>query len=358
MAPGARSDAVVHRVAAPYLGPVFDTAQAAGYAPAQLIAECGLAWVGGLEGLPESVPASDYLHLLDTGARLTGDAAFGLHVGEHVKLGSYYVYGLILLSCRNIGQALEQTMRFESLAHDLGRSELVLDGMQAEYRWHSHFPEASRHLVESVFSGIKVFGDWLTGGKLTATSICFQHEAPAELAEHQRIFGVMPAFGAPVNCARFDAALLAHAVPNADVSMFPVLQNHAEHMLKQRMQSSPGSGMVEQVKACIARNLSINRVRVAQVAEDLHMTQRTLQRKLHAAGIGFQQLLDQVRHELAIDYLARSDISIAEVAFLLGFQEQSSFHHAFKEWEGQNPGAYRQHARLDGNRTDTHRMIQ
>jgi hypothetical protein len=80
-----------------------------------------------------------------------------------VKLGTYSVYGLVLLSCRDFRQALEQTLRYEQLAHDLGRSALQLHGQQAQYEWISNYPDANRHLVESVFAGIRVFGAWLAG---------------------------------------------------------------------------------------------------------------------------------------------------------------------------------------------------
>ncbi|HEX2530500.1 MAG TPA: helix-turn-helix transcriptional regulator [Burkholderiaceae bacterium] len=66
-----------------------------------------------------------------------------------------------------------------------------------------------------------------------------------------------------------------------------------------------------------------------------------MQRKLGEVGIGFQQVLDRTRHELATDYLKNDKLSLAEIAFLLGYREQSSFNHAFKEWTGFNPGAYR-----------------
>ena len=93
--------------------------------------------------------------------------------------------------------------------------------------------------------------------------------------------------------------------------------------------------------AVIAKNLSQDRARVAQVAQDLNLTQRTLQRKLNDADTSFQQVLDRTRQDLAQDYLRQRGLSLAEIAFLLGFQNQSAFNHAFKEWTGVSPGSYR-----------------
>jgi hypothetical protein len=107
----------------------------------------------------------------------------------------------------------------------------------AEYRWDSHFPDASRHLAESVFAGIRVFGNWLAGMPLPAAPVCFMQCAPQDNTEHLRIFGSEVRFSAPINCARFDAALLSWLVPNADVGLYPVLQQHAEQLLKEKQRA-------------------------------------------------------------------------------------------------------------------------
>ena len=260
-----------------------------------------------------------------------------------MKLGAYSVYGLVLLACRDLGQALEQTMRYEALAHELGRSKVTVEDGLARYEWISHYPQASRHLVESVFAGIQTFGRWLAGGQLPAAQIAFVHASEAGMGEYERIFGGRPRFGASTNSAHFDAALLALPVPNADVGMYPVLQQHAERLLAQRVHSKPA--IVDQVRAAIIRNLAQDRVRLATIAEELALSPRTLQRKLGEAGASFQQVLDDARFALAQDYLRQPDLSLADIAFLLGYQEQSAFTHAFKEWSGLNPGAWRDHAR-------------
>lgn len=310
---------------------VADVAQAAGVAATVL------------DPLPDSLAAADYVRLLDAGARLSTQSDFGLRVGQRVRPGTYSVYGLILLSCRDLAQAFEQTLRYEGLAHDLGRSALrVADGV-AEYQWHSHFPGASHHLAESVFAGVRVFGDWLTGRRLPALEVAFAHEKPSDTQAHRDLFGCEVAFGATVHCARFDASLLALPVPHADPAMVPVLQRHAESLLRQRMQSAPG--IAAQVHASIQRNLAQDRATLAVVAEELGLTVRTLQRKLAETQSGFQQMLDAVRKDLAQDYLGQPDLSLIDIAFLLGFQDQSAFTHAFKEWTGHSPGAYRDRLR-------------
>jgi len=329
------------RVTGSYLQPLLDAAGVRGVDPQALARAAGLP-EDALQPLPESLAAEDYLRLLDAGAELTRDAHFGLHVGECVKLGAYSVYGLVLLACRDLGQVFEQTTRYEALAHDLGRSQLTLQDDRAEYAWISHYPQASRHLVDSVFAGIQTFGRWLAGGQLPPARIAFTHGGSADKAEYERVFGTLPHFGAPANTAHFEAALLALPLPNADISLYPVLQQHAERLLGQRAASCAPPPIVAAVRAAVTRNLAQDRVRLPAIAAELALSPRTLQRKLAEAGASFQQVLDEARHALARDYLRQPGLSLLDVAFLLGYQEQSAFTHAFKEWSGLNPGAWRE----------------
>jgi AraC-like DNA-binding protein len=328
------------RVTGAYLQPLLDTAAAHGVGPGVLARAAGLD-AHALTPLPETLGAADYIRLLDAGARLTDDPCFGLHVGERVRPGTYSVYGLVLLACRDVGQALEQTMRYEALAHDLGRSRLALDGALARYEWVSHYPQASRHLVESVFAGIQTFGRWLAGGQLPAAQIAFAHAAGPDAAEYLRVFGTQPRFGQDANAASFDAALLALPVPNADVGLYPVLREHAERQLAQRAGGDTATGIVAQVRATIEQGLARDGVRLGAVARELGLSPRTLQRKLADAGTSFGQVLDGVRHALALTYLRQPGLALSDIAFLLGYQEQSAFNHAFKEWTGVNPGTWR-----------------
>jgi AraC-like DNA-binding protein len=331
----------VRRVTGSYLQPLLEAAEARGVSAADLAAAANMP-AGALGPLPDSLAADDYVRLLGVGAQLADDPHFGLHVGERVKLGTYSVYGLILLSCKDFGQVFQQTMRYEQLAHDLGRSALALDGAQAQYQWISNYPTANRHLVESVFAGIRVFSTWLAGMTLPSSKMQFTHAMASGADEYERIFGALPLFGEPINAAHFDAQLLGWPVPNADVGLYPVLQQHAETLLKERARSD--QGIAAQVHAAIIKNLAHDRVRLSSIADELNLSPRTLQRKLNEAGASFQQVLDQARYALATDYLRQDSLSLVDIAFLLGYQEQSAFTHAFKEWAGVNPGAWREGA--------------
>jgi len=327
------------RVTGAYLQPVIEAAANRGVDAACLARAAGLP-ADALAPPPESLPARGYIAVLDAGARLTQDPHFGLHVGERVRPGTFSVYGMVLMACRDVGQALEQTQRYEQLAHDLGRTHLALEGLDALYGWTSHFPEATRHLVESVFAGIRVFGSWLAGQPLGPRHLALVHQSDAPHDEYLRVLGIVPQFGAPANVARFDAALLALPVPHADPGLYAVLRQHAERLLGERS-AAPGSVLAE-VRAYVIRHLAQGQARLPLVAAQLGMSPRTLQRKLAELETSFQEVLDGVRYELARGYLRQRDLNLVDIAFLLGYQEQSAFSHAFREWSGTNPGAWRE----------------
>jgi AraC-like DNA-binding protein len=334
------------RVTGSYLQPLIETAAARGVDAKRLAAAAGLP-ADCLSPLPDSLAARDYIALLEAGARLTEDAHFGLHVGERVRPGTFTAYGMVLMACRDFGQALEQTQRYEVLAHDLGRTRLGVEGADALYAWISHYPAASRHLVESVFAGIRVFGSWLAGHPLGPRHVAFAHHSDAPLDEYERVLGVRPQFGAPGNVARLDAAILAMPVPNADTSLYPVLRQHAERLLAAR--NAAGEGILAQVRSLLIQQLAHGGARLPAIAAALGMSPRTLQRKLADAGASFQDLLDKARYELARDYLRQRELGLVDIAFLLGYQEQSAFTHAFREWSGVNPGAWRERAQGGGH---------
>ena len=330
-------------VVAAYVQPLLEQAHSCGVALPALTLAAGLA-PQALQPLPETLAAAAYVRLLDAGAALCADPHFGLHVGERFKLGSYSVYGLVLLSCSDVGQALQQTLRYEGLAHDLGRSALALQQGEAQYRWHSHFPQASRHLAESVFAGIRVCADWLLGSPLPLRALRFAHAAPADDREHRRIFGLSVQFGATDNVACFDAAVLAQAVPHADASLYPLLRQHAEDLLQAKLRAQEDGDVLALVRATLVKSLAQDRAHLSQVAEALGWSTRSLQRRLQASGWRFADLLEHTRRELAQDYLRQGRYSLTDIAFLLGYQEQSAFSHAFKGWTGLSPGRFREQA--------------
>jgi AraC-like DNA-binding protein len=96
------------------------------------------------------------------------------------------------------------------------------------------------------------------------------------------------------------------------------------------------------VRTEIQRHLHAGQVSVEQVAEDLNITVRTLQRRLSAEQSSYHQLLDEVRHQLALDYMQSPSARATEIAFKLGFNDSGSFGRSFKRWTGYSFTEYRE----------------
>jgi AraC-like DNA-binding protein len=324
------------RVVAPYAHTLWNAARAEGLSEAALAAALGRAAVGDAD-----VPLASYLALLEL-ARTHAGPLFGWRLGQHVKPTTYGVNGILLLACPTLGEALQQVLRFESLVHDLGRSSFVRQGDQVVYAWRNDCAAhpAAGALAESVFSGIQTCAQWLVGQALTDFDIEFMHQADALTAEHMAASsGVRLRWGAAENRAVFAASVLALPIPQANKGLLPLLQRHADELLQARHPKEVG--IVAQVRQRISGRLGQGAVKLADVAADLNLSTRTLQRRLLQAGVAYQTLLDSTRHELARHYLASSTMPIAELGSLLGFQDTPAFHHAFKSWQGQGPGQYR-----------------
>jgi|GEM_PF-150914 len=339
------------RVAMAYAQTAVAAAQAMGVTTAQLCAELG--WPEEtLDAARDSLTVAEYIALLGAGDRLADDPVFGLHTGLHARLSTYPFYGLVVCACTTLRGAFAQTHRYEGLAHDLGRSRLDERGGIATYYWDTPWlpsctPGEARHLVDSVLAGILTFVSWLAHERLPVHEfgLPYPEPDPAIRASHAQVFGPKVVYGVPAAYGRFDAALLDRPVPNADGSMLKVLQRHADELLAARLRETSEPRIVTDVRREVAAQLASDRARVDDVAAALALSTRTLQRKLAEAGTNFQAVHDAARQALAEELLRDSQLNLTDVAFMLGYREQSSFNRACREWFGATPARTRERLR-------------
>ncbi|MCX9158208.1 AraC family transcriptional regulator [Niveibacterium sp. 24ML] len=202
-------------------------------------------------------------------------------------------------------------------------------------------PLPCRHRPEIVMAGFLSFANWLAHARMPLQEVRSANAQPEPqmLPPYEQSFGAPVRFNAPQNCARFPSAILDLPAPNADVSLFPALERHAEQLLAARERESHQAAILNTVRRQIVALLAHGNARLAEVAAGLDCTPRTLQRKLAEAGTHYQAVLDATRRELAEQYLREPGLTMSEVAFLLGYREQSSFNHAFRDRYGTTPAA-------------------
>jgi len=127
-------------------------------------------------------------------------------------------------------------------------------------------------------------------------------------------------------------------IAKADPGLCALLDRHAEELLAKYPRQDV---LIDQIRAIIGVELRHGDTSLDRVAERLDTSGRTLQRKLRDHGTSHQELLDQMRRDLAMRYLAEPHMAICEVAYLLGFSESSALHRAFKRWTGMTPNEFR-----------------
>ncbi len=198
-----------------------------------------------------------------------------------------------------------------------------------------------RQRVEFAVLTLLTLCDWLTRRDLTPLAVELVTPAPADDMRHRAAFGVPPRFGQPVNRFLMAEADLLQPIPTHNPSLWALHEQLVEAELGQL--GPLGQSLVSaKVRTEISRMLHLGEPRREDVAARLHLTDRTLQRRLQAESVSFQQLLDDTRSELARQYLADPRRSLAEVADQLGFSDQSNLFRACKRWFGMPPGQYRQ----------------
>ncbi len=184
-----------------------------------------------------------------------------------------------------------------------------------------------RQRVEFAVLTLLTLCDWLTRRDLTPLAVELVTPAPTDDTRHRAAFGVPPRFGQPVNRFLMAEADLLQPIPTHNPSLWALHEQLVEAELGQL--------------GPLGQSLVSAKVRT-EISRMLHLTDRTLQRRLQAESVSFQQLLDDTRSELARQYLADPRRSLAEVADQLGFSDQSNLFRACKRWFGMPPGQYRQ----------------
>lgn len=267
------------------------------------------------------------------------DPAIGLKLGEETKADQHDPIGLVALAAGSFGEAVRQAGRYKEITCP---EEILTETKRGEwsiqFRWLEAEGAEPEILVDVCFAWIVSLARLGTGEKITPLRIeLVQRRENARVLE--RHFGCPVIAGAGRNALifRFEDAERPFVTRNAD--LLAMLAPQLDEELKRhrgKEQSFP-----EQVRTAIQRKLAGRRPKMQEIAKELRISARTLQRRLQESGRSFQQLLEEARHELARHYLAYSLLELNETAYLLGYEDSSSFVRAFRGWEGVPPAHWR-----------------
>ncbi len=335
-------------IAAGYPKALLDFAVARG-ADRQMLIERSHIRLDDLNDQDNRIPLTNYLALLKAGIELCNEPALSLLFGEAVRLQDISLVGLIGVAFDNVEAVRRQVNRYAPLtldADDGGTAdavEFVRENGDVWMKFTSEIYKANPLLAESGFARN------VCGARALAASmpnfanlsfpkaIRFTHSEPSYRAEYDRIFGVPLFFGSHMNALLIDEAFLNMKLPRTNPYLSEILSARADELLKSLEMSKTIRGSVENLLIPI---LHTGEASMEMIAVKLSLSRQTLFRKLKAEGVTFAQVMDELRHKLALDYLNGRKASVNETAYLVGFSEPAAFSRAFKRWTGSSPRIY------------------
>lgn len=298
------------------------------------------------------VPASAVLELWGELPGLTGLDCFGPWLAELACSAPATSLGAKLVqSAPTLGVGLARLVAFERVFHGVQATTLTLDADVARF---THRPPigtgpGAAPAIEFAFAWILGTARQTTGQPLSAVAVSFCHPGPREPSEYARAFGVTPRFAAAENTLELPRAALELPQRTADALLGRLVERHARDLV---LELPSDAGASARARALLFRSLTHGEPEACTlpaVAQLLGVPPRTLQRRLASDGTSFASLLDEVRRELGLQLLAEPRTSVAEVAFALGFADQTAFHRAFVRWTGSTPGEHRRRLASEAN---------
>lgn len=289
------------------------------------------------------VPAAQVVELWEVVAREVREVSLPIRVAQRVRVDAYDVYGLALLTSRDVGAALRRAARYFVLAGNTGRLRLVEGPRDARlvHERPGNPPRLGvRCGIECVLAQALHFMRAATGRRVTPKAVSFAHGSPGESPAHADFFGVRPRFGAARNELVLDRALLALELPRVDGALSAFFERHAERMLGTLGEPRDAS-TASRVREALAADVFEAPPAVEAVARRLGLGARTLRRRLTDEGASFRALRDEALRDRAMELLTRPTLPLVDVAMVLGFSDQTAFQRAFKRWTGETPQAWR-----------------
>jgi AraC-like DNA-binding protein len=333
----------IPRIAIQAIRPLLDALPAHGADAESLLAEVGLGDLS-LTDPDARLPLDRLDELWDRAAARTGDANLGLHVAESVDAGSFGLLSYLGTASPSWGEGLQRVFRYFRLLSEGSRYQLTIaDDVATVTATQDTPPRASvRQRVEFTVTVLFCYARHSIAGDWRASDVFFEHRAPADVTEHRRIYGELPRFDAGQSGFSFARELLARPLRTCDPALGTLLERFAARQIAELPCTT---SVAAALRALCLRIGTAAELTLDDAAHLLHLSPRTLQRRLRGEGTSHHEIVDEVRRCLASRMLAQSTLGVAEVAFALGFSDPGTLHRAFKRWTGMTPARYRRTVR-------------
>ena len=316
-----------------------------GQSPERLVQCCPAAAL--LQGgdIDARIPGDSFLEVCSAVQHQLQEPLLALQLGLRMKPSYLGPYGFALISARTGRELQQQASRYSLLAIGVGRNVFdVQDDVCIRY-WRSFLPERSEGdlFLGDMFmaSSLMMIRQILGVPDVAPTWASFRQAQPQDTSLYQQIFKCSLRFGAEDFAMAFDSRYLDLPLPmGAHPEVLSSMNALCERMLSDLTSPKDPDWLIACRKA-IVDSFKSGTPDLNTVSARLNMAPATLRAHLARRATSFRQIAEELRHELALKYLRDPALSLVDVAYLLGFSEQSAFQRAFKRRTGMTPGEYR-----------------
>ena len=284
------------------------------------------------------VTTAEVFAIWRTVAEMSSDPGFGLKLGTEIRFERSHPVSIAGVCSRTFGDALQRLARYKQLTCP---EEIRIHRKAQETSVEFFFIEARETqpdiMVDLGLSWILCVARRGSDGEIKPLRLELTRPVKHRglLEKH---FGCRVRFNADRDALIFRSSDLDRPFVTQNEELLAIIGTHLDSELKA---GNPGVNVGHQVKDALKRSLAGKRPTLQDVAQELGLSARTLQRRLTDTGFTFQQLVEETRRELARHYLKQRTVELPEVAFLLGFEDANSFFRAFQGWERTSPGEWR-----------------
>jgi AraC-like DNA-binding protein len=280
--------------------------------------------------------------LLRVAIPLVRDPAFGLQAARCWHPSELGVLGYAWLSSSTLRTGLERAVRYSRLIGDRGMTEIedTRQGLKVRFsakRGNPAVVPVAAVLVDIVMALLFDLCRMNAGAALRPVAVTLRRAKPDPADAYARFFGCPVQFGGPENAFVLSVNDADRPLPSANRQLAATF----DRMLTEELARLDKSDVVSQCRAAVLEYLSSGEGSAEEAAKQLHMSPRTLQRKLADANTTYLQLVDDTRKDLALRYIEDPRRSITDITFSLGFSQPSAFTRAFRRWTGHSPSDYR-----------------
>ncbi|MBV8247457.1 MAG: AraC family transcriptional regulator [Comamonas sp.] len=309
-----------------------------GLRPHDLLRKVGLD-AGSLVDAERHISAETLCRLLELAASEAGCAAFGVQMAENRQSLDFGILGSLMRHKQCLRDMWQAAIRYRQLLNAALALSLESAGdltlLRFEMLLGSQVPQ--KQATELVAGVLVRACQGVLGSNWSPHGVSFMHAAPPELYLHKKFFGCPISFNSEFNGLLLRSVDLSVPNPAAD----PELVRYAESVAMP-LKASGENAVLQEVRKNIYLLMPLEQAKIERVAEQMHLSTRTLQRQLDQSGTSFSELLDNVRKNLVLRYLNNSRYSIGQVASLTGYTRQASFTRWFQLNFGMSPREWRQ----------------